>query len=306
MSGAVTDPRAIAGHAGPGRFDSRSVATSFGAASRSYDAAAALQAAVRSELLSRVELLRAPPRAILDLGAGTGLAAIELKRRFRRASVTAADIAQPMLELARRRSRFWRPIRCVEADARQLPFGDASFDLVFSNLMLQWLLPPDAALAEMRRVLRPGGLLLLSSFGPETLQELRAAWAAADDGVHVSEFIDMHDLGSALHRSGFIEPVLDVDRHLRHYPDARALMRELKALGAHNLDARRARGLTGRAAFGRMHDAYETMRVPAGLPATWQVVHAVGWAGAAGPPHAEGPAGEVYVDIGQLRRRNPP
>ena len=149
---------------------------------------------------------------MLDLGAGTGLAAREIKRRYRRAQVTAADIAAPMLEVARRRSRFWRPIRCVQADARALPFEDASFDLVFTNLMLQWLAPPDAALAEMRRVLKPGGLLLASSFGPETLRELRAAWEAGDAGVHVNEFVDVHDLGSALARAGFGEPVLDVDR----------------------------------------------------------------------------------------------
>src|SRR5690606_32601820 len=120
---------------------------------------------------------------------------------------------------------------------------------------------------------RPGGLLLLSSFGPETLQELRAAWAAADDGVHVNDFVDVHDLGSALQRAGFAEPVLDVDRHLRHYADARTLMRELKAIGAHNVDARRARGLTGRGAWERMIAAYEGQRRPAGLPATWQVVY---------------------------------
>jgi malonyl-CoA O-methyltransferase len=276
------------------------VAASFGAASRSYDAAAWLQTAVREELLSRLDLLRTPPRAVLDLGAGTGHAAAAIKRRFRRAAVTAADIAEPMLQQARRHSRFWRPIRCVQADARALPFPDASFDLVFSNLMLQWLAPPDAALAEVRRVLRPGGLLLLSSIGPETLQELRAAWAAADGGVHVNEFIDMHDLGGALGRASFMEPVLDVDRHLRHYPDPGALMRELKALGAHNVDSRRARGLTGRQAFGRMQAAYETRRTPRGLPATWQVVYAAAWAGESrGDDQADD--GETLISLDQLR-----
>ncbi len=141
--------------------------------------------------------------------------------RFRRAEVIAADISPQMLEQCRRRSHWWRPIRCVEADARALPFESASVDLVFTNLMLQWVDPPDDALAEMRRVLRPGGLLLASSFGPETLQELRAAWAAVDDGVHVNGFVDVHDLGSALQRAGFIEPVLDVDRHVHHYADVR-------------------------------------------------------------------------------------
>ncbi len=188
----------------------------------------------------------------------------------------------------------------MQADARELPFEDASFDLVFSNLMLQWLTPPDAALTEMRRVLKPGGLLLLSSFGPETLRELRTAWEAGDTGVHVNEFIDVHDLGSALARAGFAEPVLDVDRHVHHYAEARTLMRELKALGAHNVDVRRARGLTGRGAFERMTAAYEAQRTPGGLPATWQLVHAVAWAQAEERAfHAV--AGEVHIGLAQLR-----
>lgn len=282
------------------QLDPRAVAVSFGAASEGYDAAAQLQGEVRAELLSRLELLREPPRAVLDLGAGTGLAALALKRRWRRAAVTAVDIAAPMVERARRHSRFWRPIRCVEADARALPFADGEFDLVFSNLMLQWVQPLDAALAEIRRVLRPGGLLLASSFGPLTLTELRAAWAAADDGVHVNDFVDMHDFGMALQRAGFIEPVLDVDRHLRHYADARALMRELKAVGAHNVNAGRRHGLTGRAALARMNAAYETQRTGAGLPATWQVVHAVAWT----PESASRTSTdykETYVDVARLR-----
>lgn len=283
-------------------LDPRAVAASFGAASRRYDQAAALQGQVREELLSRLNLLREPPRAVLDLGAGTGLAAAALKRRWPRATVTAVDIAAPMLQIARRRGRFWHPIRCVEADARRLPFGDASFDLVFSNLMLQWIHPHDPALAEMRRVLRPGGLLLLSSFGPETLQELRAAWRAADDGVHVIDFIDIHDLGSALQRAGFEEPVLDTDRHVRYYPDARTLMRELKALGAHNLDTRRHRGLTGRTRFGRMLAAYEAFRGPAGLPATWQVVYATAWGSDRPAPGVmAGADGEIRVGLDSLR-----
>ncbi len=293
----------------PTGIEPAAVARSFGAASRSYDAAAVLQTAVRDELLSRLDLLQgASPRAILDLGAGTGLAAVEMKRRYRNAVVTAADIAVPMLQVARGRSRFWRPIRCVEADAHALPFESASFDLVFTSLMLQWLQPPDTALSEIRRVLKPGGLLLASSFGPETLQELRAAWAAADSGVHVNEFIDMHDLGSALARAGFAEPVLDVDRHLRHYADARALMRELKALGAHNLNPQRSRGLTGRQVFQRMNNAYEAQRRPEGLPATWQVVYAVTWAGntPVGAESRDAP-GEARINVeslrGSLRRR---
>jgi len=283
-----------------GAFAAKAVARSFGAAIRSYDGAALLQAQVREELLSRLALLRQPPRAVLDLGAGTGLGASALKRAFPRATVTATDISASMLEQARRHSRFWRPIRCIEADARALPVESASIDLVFTNLMLQWIDPLDDALREIRRVLRPGGLLLASSFGPLTLQELRAAWGEADAGVHVNQFIDMHDFGSALQRAGFSEPVLDVDRHLRHYADAATLMREIKAIGAHNIHAERRRGLTGRAAFQRMNAAYESLREPRGLPATWQVVYAVAWA----PeqlPGVEPPPGEFHIGLEQLR-----
>jgi malonyl-CoA O-methyltransferase len=286
-------------------IDPRDVARAFSAASGTYDAAASLQTAVRAELLSRLDLLAAAPADALDLGAGTGHGALAIKRRFSRTAVTAADIAAPMVRLARRHSRFWRRIRCVEADARALPFEDGSFDLVFSNLMLQWLQPPDRALAQMRRVLRPGGLLLVSSFGPETLQELRTAWTAADDGVHVNEFVDVHDLGGALQRAGFTEPVLDVDRHLRHYADARTLMRELKALGAHNVDARRTRGLTGRGAWQRMDAAYEALRQHAGIPATWQVVYAAAWAPTGAATHSVHGETRIGVDVlrGQLARR---
>ena len=253
------------------------VARSFTRASAGYDAAARLQGQVREELLSRLDGLAIEPRVVLDLGAGTGLGAARLKQRYRRAEVVAMDIAPGMLEQVRRHSRLWRPLRRVAADALNLPLKSQSVDLIFSNLMFQWCDGPHLAFAEAQRVLRPGGLLLFSSFGPDTLRELRSAWAQADDAVHVNQFIDMHDLGSALQRAGFAEPVLDVDRHVLRYPDARALMRELKAIGAHNVNAGRGRALTGRTRLWRMIDAYEALRGPAGLPATYEVVYAAAW-----------------------------
>ncbi|MDR2215896.1 MAG: malonyl-ACP O-methyltransferase BioC [Nevskiaceae bacterium] len=259
------------------------VARSFGAASARYDDAALLQAQVRDELLSRLDALHPQPATVLDLGCGTGAAAAALKKRYPRARVIAADIAPGMLAVARQRSRFWRRFECIEADAHRLPLPVASVDLIFTNLMLQWADPLDAALAEIARVLRPGGLLLASSFGPETLQQLRWAWREADDAVHVNHFVDMHDFGSALQRAGFTEPVLDVDRHTRFEPDVDRLMAGLKAIGAHNVNAQRPRGLTGRHRMQRMRAAYERLRTPQGLPVTWQVVYAVAWA----PAHAQ-------------------
>jgi malonyl-CoA O-methyltransferase len=285
----------------------RDVARSFGAASATYDAAAALQTQVRAELLARLDLLKAPPLAVLDLGAGTGHAAKAIKQKFRRAAVTAVDVAAPMVAMARKQSRFWRRIKCVEADVRQLPFPDRSFDLVFSSLMLQWVDPLDDALTEVRRVLKPGGLFLASSFGPLTLLELRQAWASVDDAVHVNEFIDMHDFGGALQRAGFTEPVLDTDRHVRYHTTPIALMQELKAIGAHNLNPERPRGLTGKGALRKMMAAYETRRVEGGLPATWQVVYATAWApverDAMHGAVAAAQDGEVRIDLVRLKSR---
>lgn len=258
------------------------VARAFDRASPRYEAAARLQATVREELLSRAEeLMRgAAPAVVLDLGAGTGAATAALRRRHAGARVIALDIAPGMLREAARHRRPWRRFDRVAADAVALPFADHCLDLVFSSLMLQWIDDPAQAFRELARAMRPGALLAFSTFGPQTLRELREAFEEADPGgVHVNRFIDVHDVGMALQSSGFVEPVLDVDRHRLHYPDAMALLRELKSIGANNVAAGRARTLTGRGRIAAMTRAYERLREPAGLPATWEVIYGIAWAG---------------------------
>jgi len=283
----------------PWRLDRRALRRAFDAASSGYDAAAVLQARVREELLSRLALVRLAPRVVIDLGCGTGHAAQALKRRYRDATVIALDLAPGMLREVRRRSRFLSRIERVCADACRLPLADASVDLVFSNLMLQWCDPPDRAIEEIRRVLKPGGLLSFSTFGPDTLKELRSAWAAADGGSHVSAFIDMHDLGDALTRAGLTEPVLDIERVTLTYADVRALARDLKALGAHNATAGRSKGLTGRGRWQAMSAAYEAFRRDGVLPASYEVVYGVAW-GTGPRPHA---SGETRIPVSAIRRR---
>jgi malonyl-CoA O-methyltransferase len=276
----------------------------FDRASQGYDDAAALQERVRNELLERLAELKVTPQSILDLGAGTGHASRALKRAYPRAIVVAADIAPGMLARAKAQSRWLRRFERVRADAYSLPFRDASFDLVYSSLMLQWCDDLDTAFGELGRVLKPGGLLLFSTFGPGTLVELREAWLASGDaGNHVNHFFDPHALGSALMHAGLSEPVLDVDRIVMHYPDARALMRELKAIGAHNVTQGRPRGLTGRKRLDAMTAAYETLRGEPGLPATYEVIHAICWGS---ERHAHGRAdtpGETLIAPGDIRRR---
>jgi malonyl-CoA O-methyltransferase len=281
------------------------VRASFDRASATYEAAAILQARVSDEILARLEPFDFKPAVVVDLGAGTGRMTGELKKRYRRSLVVAIDLALGMLHEARRHQQFLRRFERVCADAMRLPLADASVDVIVSSLMLQWCDPPDQAFAEIRRVLKPDGFVAFSTFGPDTLHELRSAWAEAD-GVeqtynHVNHFTDMHDVGDAVVRAGLSEPVLDVDRVQLTYPDAMALMRDLKAIGAHNVTAGRPRGLVGRARMQRMQQAYESFRYDGRLPATYEIVYGVAW-GATGRPASSMVGGEARIAPGAIRR----
>ena len=288
------------------RLDRPEVRASFDRASASYEEAAVLQARVADELLSRLEPFSFSPGIVLDLGAGTGRMTGALKRRYRSALVVALDLSPCMLHEAKRHQQLFRRFERVCGDAMRLPVADASVDVVVSSLMLQWCDPPDPAFAEIRRVLKPDGFFAFSTLGPDTLGELRSAWAEADGDPyaynHVNHFTDMHDVGDALVRAGLSEPVLDVDRMQLTYPDALALMRDLKAIGAHNVTAGRPRGLLGRARLQRMQDAYETFRRDGRLPATYEVVYGAAW-GAAGRPASAMVGGEARIAPGAIRRR---
>jgi malonyl-CoA O-methyltransferase len=288
-------------------LDRRAVVSAFDRASTSYDAAAALQERVRNELLGRLDELKVAPQTVLDLGAGTGHATRALKRRYPKALTVAVDIAPGMLAQAKSQSRWLRRFERVRADAYSLPFREASFDLVFSSLMLQWCDDLDAVFAELARVLKPGGLLLFSTFGPGTLAELRDSWAAADGQPnHVNHFFDPPVIGSAMMQAGLAEPVLDVDRIVLQYPDAKTLMRELKAIGAHNVTRGRTRGLTSRRRLAAMTAAYELLRRDGKLPATYEVIHATSWGAERREPENEGFPRESFISPGAIRKRRAP
>jgi malonyl-CoA O-methyltransferase len=296
-----------------GRFelDRRALARAFERAAPAYDAAAVIQRRARDELLERLAFFTLEPVRILDLGAGTGQAAQVLQRRFPRAAVLALDLAPAMLRAggltARRSWTRWRgsPPRGICADAAALPLADDGIDLIFSNLMLQWCDRPERVYRELVRVLKPRGLFLFSTFGPETLRELRAAWSAADDARHVSDFPDLPQLAEGLMHAGLNEPVLDVESHQLLYPDAWALMRELKHIGASNAARDRPRGLTGRARLERMLAAYERLRRPDGLPATYEIIFGAAFRagrGSGGLAPAQGP-GEHAIPLSSIRQR---
>ena len=286
------------------RPDAHLVRAAFDAAAARYDDCAVLQREVGTRLLERLDLVKLVPARVLDLGCGTGLHTRALLDRYPQALVCGADLAPAMCARTRARSGWFRRLRAVCADAARLPFADDSLDLVWSNFTLQWCGAPDAVFAEVRRVLRPGGLFLFTTLGPDTLRELRAAWATVDDRPHVNDFTDMHDVGDALVRARLADPVLDVERFTLTYPDVLALMRELKAIGAHNVLDTRARGLTGRGRLAAMSAAYERERRDGVLPASYEVVYGHAWAPAQ-KLSVDGPGGVATFPLSGLRRRPP-
>ncbi|MEJ2515767.1 MAG: malonyl-ACP O-methyltransferase BioC [Gammaproteobacteria bacterium] len=284
----------------PFALDRPRVRSSFDAAAAGYDEAAILQAEVRARLLQRLDEVRLEPRVVVDAGCGTGHGARALADRYRKARVLALDAAGGMLRQARQRRGRWfrRPwLTCAEAEA--LPLPNRSAQLVFSNLMLQWCDDPDRVFTEFHRVLAPGGLLTFTTFGPDTLKELREAWGTVDGHTHVSRFVDMHDLGDSLVRAGFAEPVMDVEHLTMTYGSVRDLMRDLKAMGAHNATRGRGRGLTGRGRLAAVEAAYERHRRDGRLPSTWEVVYGHAWSTGRLPA----PPGEARIDLSDIGRR---
>jgi malonyl-CoA O-methyltransferase len=304
-----------------GAIDKERARRSFARAAASYDAAAVLQREVGARMQERLDYIRLEPERVLDAGCGTGVDVEALLRRFRKARVLALDFALPMLQRARRRGGWRRRPICLCGDLEHLPLAAGSLDLVYSNLALQWANDLKQAFAEARRVLRPGGLFLFSSFGPDTLKELRSAWAEADgvlgdgalaDGAqlhgkgHVSPFPDMHDVGDLLLAARFADPVMDAELLTLTYARVDDLMRDLKAIGARNASRTRPRSMTGKGRLAAMCAAYERARRDGRLPASYELVYGHAWVPAAVEPSAGPPAGgggEVRVSLDQIRRR---
>lgn len=275
-------------------IDKRATRRAFERAATSYDEAAVLQREIGTRMLERLDYVRLRPATILELGCGTGQGIDSLAKRWRQSRIIALDLAEAMLQRARRRGTWLNRPRPLCADLEALPLADDSVDLVISNATLQWAGDLARAFAELRRVLRPEGLLMFTTFGPDTLIELRRAWAAADGGAHahVSPFLDMHDIGDALVRAGFADPVMDAERITMTYASVRDLMRDLKAIGGRNALHERPRALTGRATLAAMEAAYEQERRDGRLPSTWEVVYGQAWM----PAGAKAPAQQQTAD----------
>jgi malonyl-CoA O-methyltransferase len=273
-------------------LDLDEVRRAFDRAATSYDAHAVLQRVVCDRLLERLDYMKLQPARVLDVGCGTGYGLAQLRERYADAVLCALDIAPAMLAAARARlpQPGWaqralqrlapsaRDTHLVCGDMARLPLAANSVNLAWSSLALQWAQDFEVALAGMHRVLAPGGLLMFATFGPDTLKELRAAFGAIDDAPHVNRFIDLHDIGDMLIHAGYANPVMEMEMLTLTYADLKTLMRDLKAIGAHNAAAARRRGLFGKSAWAQLEAAYERHRADGRLPATFEVVYGHAWA----------------------------
>ncbi len=277
-------------------FDKQKIRESFNKAADSYDAAAIVQQEVCCRLLERLEYIKAEPSMILDIGSGTGQGTSGLARQYPDAMIVSMDLAEKMLHKSRSRllkedkaSGLMKQLKNVLgkgskknitqvcADAEGLPFADASVDLIFSNLTIQWCFDLKVLFNEFRRVLKPGGFMLFTTFGSDTLKELKASWTSVSDKTHVNDFVDIHDIGDALYNVQAENPVMDSEKIILNYPNIKQILLEIKAVGAHNQNSGRAKGLTGKSRLKAMYEAYEEFKTEQGYPVTYEVVYGHAW-----------------------------
>lgn len=270
-------------------IDKRQVRNAFGRAAGSYDQAAVLQREVCDRMLSRLEYIKYTPNVVLDAGSGTGYGTRKLVMRYPAARVMALDIVPAMHFQARPEVSWWKQLLSIGGsqhgnrtsyvcgDMEQLPLKDSCAGLVWSNLALQWCNDVKQTFAEVHRVLQTDGLFMFSTFGPDTLKELRQAFRGADNYSHVNRFTDMHDIGDMLVHNGFATPVMDMEYITLTYDDVISVMRDLKAIGAHNVTQGRRHGLTGKTAWQKAINHYEMARTSGKLPATFEVVYGHAW-----------------------------
>jgi malonyl-CoA O-methyltransferase len=239
----------------------------------------------------RLDMIRLSPGRILDAGCGTGFAFPLLNRRYPEAHLVGLDLAHAMLNQARLHlprpsllRRLAAPLSgryppLLGGDMEALPLAAGCVDLIWSNLAMQWISDHEAAFRDMRRVLRPGGLLMFSTFGPDTLRELRAAFSGLDGYDHVNRFTDMHDIGDALVHAGYSSPVMEMEYLTLTYANLKGVLRDLKGIGAHTVLQGRRQGLMGKREWQMLVDNYEQFRLEGRLPATYEVIYGHAWVG---------------------------
>jgi len=246
-----------------------SIKSAFNKASNQYDAHALLQKEIAIRLNAKLDVIAGNSEVIVDLGAGTGLLSQQLSKRFPDSQLVCLDFAQTSLKNNPSKNRL-----C--GDAYQLPLADNSVDMIISSLMMQWCPDLNQLFSECHRVLKNDGLILFSTFGPDTLKELKKSWSVVDSDTHVNTFTDMHDIGDQMLQNGFQSPVMEMEKLVLTYQTVTDLLRDLKAIGAQTVNDR-SKSLMGKDKFQLMIKMYESYRTKEKLPATYEVIYGHAW-----------------------------
>lgn len=251
---------------------------------QAYNSAAFLHHEIATRLLSRLDLMLLQPQRVLELNCATGYSTQLLQQRYRKAHIVGLDQHLTLLKAAKNTGsclNFWiKKPHFILASATDLPVADHSVDLLFANLF-EFLAKSDLhkLLRQWQRVLKPGGLLMFTTFGPDTLLELKQSWLQVDNFSHVHDFLDMHDVGDALLQVGFNDPVMDREDFTLMYSDMQKLLHDLRNLGIRNKADNRNKGLTGKFKFTTVKNTYALLRNAAGnIPATIEIIYAHAWA----------------------------
>jgi malonyl-CoA O-methyltransferase len=260
----------------------------FGRAAKTAASAAVLDREIERRMAERLVYLRHRPSRVLDVGAGLARSFPLIREHYPETELIGLDFSSALLAEARGnrslmnrlRARFASTVsHLVCGNFERMPIRSSSIGLLWSNLALAWAADAPAAIREFHRVLETGGLLMFSTYGPDTLRELREAFRKCDGYAHVHPFIDMHDLGDLLVSSGFATPVMDMEVLTLTYAGVPALLDDLRRSGQVNAAVARRRGLMGRAGWQRMLDDYSALAREGRIPATFEIVYGHAWKG---------------------------
>lgn len=240
-----------------------------------YDKAAMLPELMGERLLEKLDFIKLSPHTILDLGTGTGSLIKPLQKRFSKAKIIGMDLSHAMLKQAQKKQGWFNKQPLVTGDMLSLPLQNQSINLIVMNCVLPWCDDLPATFKEIARVLKPEGLLLFSTCGPDTLKELKLAWSQVDTLEHINRYTDMHDIGDMLLSTGFSDPVMDMEQVTIYFSSLKQMLTELQHLGSINFNENKSRGLQSKNLLNQLSQHY--LKQDDKYPATVEIVYGHAW-----------------------------